>query len=116
MSFKKKKYNKNNKKNKRSGIERINGRIDMDNTLLDFNAAESLAIKALFRKYGFRECTDEMISRYSKINHGYWEALERGEVEKSKMLVDRFADFFDLIGEDTSKAFDFNADYQVELG
>ena len=89
---------------------------DMDNTLLDFNAAESLAIKALFRKYGFRECTDEMISRYSKINHGYWEALERGEVEKSKMLVDRFADFFDLIGEDTSKAFDFNADYQVELG
>ena len=41
---------------------------DVDGTVLDFLAAESCAIKALFKKYELGECTDEMIEVYSKIN------------------------------------------------
>ena len=48
---------------------------DLDGTLMDFLAAEKAAMQALFRKYGFGECTDELIERYSEINSdtgGLW--------------------------------------------
>lgn len=38
---------------------------DIDGTLLDFEAAEKAAIKNLFIKFGFGECTDEMLRVYS---------------------------------------------------
>lgn len=39
---------------------------DVDGTLLDFLAAEKAAIRTLFAEFGFGECTDEAIARYSK--------------------------------------------------
>ena len=89
---------------------------DIDGTILDFKAAENLAIKALFKKYNIGECSDEMIEDYSKINDKYWQALERGEMSKPEILVGRFIEFFESIGVDTSIASDFNIDYQVTLG
>lgn len=89
---------------------------DIDGTILDFEAAESQAIKFLFKKYNLGVCTDEMISDYSKINVKYWQALERGEMTKPEILVGRFVEFFDSIGVDTSVADAFNSDYQVTLG
>ena len=53
---------------------------DVDGTLLDFLAAEKAAIRTLFAEFGFGECTDEAIARYSKINRRYWEKLENGEL------------------------------------
>ena len=44
---------------------------DVDNTLLDFNAAEKAAIRASFDHYGLGPCTDEMVSAYSAINVRY---------------------------------------------
>ena len=41
---------------------------DVDGTLLDFHAAESAAVKHLFREFGLGECTDTMVSRYSAMN------------------------------------------------
>ena len=89
---------------------------DMDATLLDFLAAERAAMKSCFYKHGLGECTDEMIGRYSKINRRYWEMLERGEMEKKQILVERFREFFASEGIVTDCAPDFNASYQVALG
>ena len=89
---------------------------DIDGTILDFKAAENLAIKALFKKYKLIECTDEMVNDYAKINDKYWQALERGEMTKPEILVGRFVEFFKSINVDTSIASDFNKDYQLELG
>lgn len=89
---------------------------DIDGTLLDFLAAEKAAIRACFSKFGLGECTDEMLGRYSKINRSYWEKLERGEMSKAEILVNRFRDFFALEGIDTHCEEEFNSDYQLALG
>ena len=89
---------------------------DMDATLLDFIAAEKAAIRFCFQKHGLGECTDEMIGRYSKINRRYWEMLERGEMSKPEILVNRFKEFFASEGIITDCAPDFNSSYQVALG
>lgn len=89
---------------------------DIDGTVLDFEAAESQAIKFLFKKYNLGICTDEMIADYSKINVRYWQALERGEMTKPEILVGRFKEFFEYIGVDASVAEAFNSDYQIALG
>lgn len=89
---------------------------DIDATLLDFLAAEKAAIRFCFEKFGLGECTDEMLKRYSVINRRYWEMLEKGEMSKAEILVNRFKEFFasEGIATDCEKA--FNDTYQVALG
>jgi len=89
---------------------------DVDGTVLDFEAAERNAIRALFEKYNFGECSEEMLRSYSLINKKYWEALERNEMTKPEILVGRFREFFSNEGLDISKAESFNTDYQLALG
>lgn len=89
---------------------------DVDGTILDFEIAEEVAIKGLFHQFGLGECTDEMLETYSKINRRYWQALERGEMEKEEILVGRFRDFFENEGLNTKIAADFNEAYQLALG
>lgn len=89
---------------------------DIDGTVLDFAAAEACAIRALFKKYQLGICTDEMLRTYSQINVKYWQALERNELTKEEVLVGRFRDFFQLLGQDTAIAAPFNNDYQLTLG
>lgn len=89
---------------------------DIDGTLLNFEAAQKAAIHKCFEIHALGVCSDEMIARYSEINHGYWEKLERGEVTKPEVLVGRFRDFFALYGLDVQKAEAFNEDYQIYLG
>lgn len=89
---------------------------DIDGTLLDFLAAEKAAVRSLFAEFGYGECTDEMIGRYSEINKRYWEALERGELTKPVILVRRFEDFFTAEGIETGRAAEFNELYQLRLG
>ena len=89
---------------------------DIDGTLLNFLAAEHVAMKTCFEVFGLGECTDEMIGRYSVINRKYWEKLERGEITKPEVLIGRFREFFDTEGIRTDCAEDFNREYQVRLG
>lgn len=89
---------------------------DMDETLLNFAAAERAAINALFQEFGFGECSDAMLERYSKINRSYWERLERKELTKPEILVGRFRDFFEAEGLDSTVAAEFNEKYQLSLG
>ena len=89
---------------------------DIDGTLLNFEEAERYAIRACFAKFSLGECTDEMLADYSKINRGYWQRLERGELTKPQVLEGRFTEFFGKYGLDTGCAAAFNAQYQISLG
>ncbi len=90
---------------------------DVDGTLLDFEKAEHAAMKTCFQVFGLGECTDEMIERYSRINKKYWEMLERGEITKAQVLVERFVEFFaseGIVSGGCEAA--FNEEYQMRLG
>jgi len=89
---------------------------DVDGTLLNFEASEKNAIQRLFYEYGFGECPDEKVKRYSQINKDYWERLERKELTKPEILVGRFEKFFEEVGIKTSYAQEFNDKYQERLG
>lgn len=89
---------------------------DIDGTLLDFEKAEKQAIRKCFEIFQLGECTDEMIRRYSVINKGYWERLERKEITKPEVLVGRFQEFFKSEGIVTDCAEKFNEEYQLRLG
>lgn len=71
--------------------------IDLDDTILDFHKAEAIAIAKTLQTFGL-EPTDQVVSRYSQINKGYWERLERKEVTREALLVNRFADLFHEYG------------------
>ena len=43
-------------------------------------------------------CTDEMLAEYSKINRKYWQKLERGEITREEVLVNRFGMLFEELG------------------
>ena len=89
---------------------------DVDGTLLDFGAAERAAIRSLFSEYGLGECTDSMLARYSAVNAGFWQRLERGELTKPQILTGRFEQFFREYGIDTGIVKEFNDRYQLKLG
>lgn len=89
---------------------------DVDATLLNFEKAEEAGIRGCFEKYSLGECTDEMLENYKGINRGYWQAMERGEIEKPVLLVKRFEDFLNAYGLDSSVAAGFNELYQILLG
>ena len=89
---------------------------DVDGTLLDFNAAEKAAIRTLFAEFGLGECTDTMLARYSQINVGFWQKLERNELTRPQILLGRFEQFFGEYGIDTAIAPEFNQRYQLTLG
>ena len=89
---------------------------DIDGTVLNFLRAEYEALRTCFSVFGLGECTDEMIGRYSAINRTYWERLERGEITKAEVLVNRFVEFFEKEGIQTNCAPDFNKEYQTRLG
>ena len=89
---------------------------DVDGTLLDFLAAEKAAIRTLFSVFSLGECTDEMLERYSFINVGFWQRLERNEITRAEVLRGRFEQFFSEYGLDPGIAEQFNERYQLTLG
>lgn len=89
---------------------------DIDGTLLSFTKAEHAAIQTCFEIFGLGPCTEEMIERYSVLNLSYWKRLERGEITKPRLLVERFEEFFKNEGVVCGDPAGFNAEYQVRLG
>jgi len=64
--------------------------LDLDDTILDFRKAESVALEKTLRTLGL-EPTQAVITRYSQINKEHWEQLERKEITREFLLVNRFA-------------------------
>ena len=88
--------------------------LDIDDTILDFGAAERAAYSGALALHGI-PCSEDLLERYRKVNVLWWEKMERGEADREEMLVDRHRDFFAREGIDADPAA-FEADYRRLLG
>lgn len=71
---------------------------DLDGTLLDFAAAEREAVGGTLEKHGLPN-DDDTIARFSAINAALWAQLEKGEIKKDKLVVQRFQKLLDELAE-----------------
>ena len=63
--------------------------LDLDDTILDFQKAEHVALSKTLRGFGL-EPTETVLKRYNLINKAHWEALERKELTREQVLLGRF--------------------------
>ena len=71
--------------------------IDLDDTILDFKKAESVALRRSLEIFGITS-DDKTVSVYSAINDKMWKRLERGENTREEILVMRFKELFEYLG------------------
>ena len=69
---------------------------DADNTLLDFDAAESKALADTLRNYGI-EPDAETVQTYRTINEELWRQLEKGQIRRDKLMAERFTRFLKAV-------------------
>ncbi|CAH0416451.1 YjjG family noncanonical pyrimidine nucleotidase [Periweissella fabaria] len=72
---------------------------DLDDTLLDFKAAEDFAFKQLMQESNV-PYTQQLFVQYDEINQQLWRQLERQEITKQYLLDQRFTRFFAALGYD----------------
>lgn len=72
---------------------------DVDNTLLDFDAAEDAALHCLFEDQNF-SLTREIEADYKKINQGLWKAYEAGIIDRDEVVNTRFSLLFKEYGKE----------------
>ncbi|MBR4109282.1 MAG: YjjG family noncanonical pyrimidine nucleotidase [Oscillospiraceae bacterium] len=77
--------------------------LDMDDTILDFKKAEEVALKKTLESFSLAP-TQEVCARYSQINQSYWEMLERKEITRERLKVQRFGDLFQEYGIEADSA------------
>lgn len=70
---------------------------DLDNTLLDFDKAEAIALSKTLREFGL-EPTEKILRRYNEINKRHWEMLEDGILTRAQVLVGRYEQLFNEFG------------------
>lgn len=66
---------------------------DVDDTLLDFSAAEREALRLLFVEQNI-PLTAEIETHYKKINQGLWKSFEEGKLDRDEVLNTRFSILF----------------------
>lgn len=86
--------------------------LDLDQTILDFRRGEELALAQALRDHGL-EPTEDVLTRYRKINRWHWEQLEKGAIPREEVLVGRFRKLFQEVGLDAdaehcSHAYEYN--------
>lgn len=86
--------------------------LDLDDTILDFQKAERLALAKTLESFGLPP-TDTVLARYHEINREHWERLERKELTRPQVLVGRFAALFAEMGlsaqaEQVARAYEEN--------
>ena len=69
---------------------------DADNTLLNFDAAESKALADTLVNYGI-EPDAETVQTYRTINEELWRQLEKGQLRREKLMSERFTRFLKAI-------------------
>ncbi|MBD0384432.1 YjjG family noncanonical pyrimidine nucleotidase [Paenibacillus sedimenti] len=70
---------------------------DVDDTLLDFRAAEKLALRLLFEDQK-TPLTTEIEADYRKINQGLWRSFEEGKIDQNEVVNTRFLILFKEYG------------------
>ena len=86
--------------------------LDLDDTILDFQKAEHVALSKTLRSFGL-EPTETVLKRYNLINKAHWEALERKELTRDQVLLGRFQVLFEEMGitvdpEAVARAYEHN--------
>ena len=71
--------------------------LDLDDTILDFQKGERVALIKALKQMG-TDPTENLIKRYIEINLDCWRALERGEMTKDQVLFGRFERLFSEYG------------------
>ncbi len=89
--------------------------LDADETLLDFCRSEGFALEATLAAHGIA-MTPAMQNAYHEINRLLWQQLERGEILRERLKVQRFEELFESIGAVDIDAADFNEQYMQTLG
>ena len=74
--------------------------MDIDNTLLDFNAGTEDSLRQLLADFGM-ELTPARLRRFLDINDALWTAYEHGEIEKSFIFPTRFQRWLGEMGIET---------------
>jgi 2-haloacid dehalogenase len=88
--------------------------IDADDTMFDFDKAETTALTGMFQRYALR-CSEGVRIRYRDINNELWAMFERGELSKEIVLIERFVRLSKVLGIPLD-AEEFNRLYLLELG
>lgn len=71
--------------------------LDSDNTLLDFNTSQHKALIETLERFQLPS-DHETQETFLRIEESCWQAFNRGEVKKDRMLVNRFVRFLKQIG------------------
>lgn len=74
--------------------------MDIDNTLLDFDAGTKESLQKLLAHFGL-ELTEQRLARFFEINNALWTAYEHGEIEKSFIFPTRFQQYLGEMGVET---------------
>lgn len=77
--------------------------LDLDDTILDFHKAERIALSKTLLAFGV-EPAEEILSLYHRVNKAHWEMLERGELTRAEVLLNRFAVLFRELGVEADAA------------
>jgi YjjG family noncanonical pyrimidine nucleotidase len=73
--------------------------LDADGTLFDFDSAAAAAFRAACSEIGIAGAEEpSLFGRYHEINRELWTSLERGEIDKESLKVERFRRLFDERG------------------
>lgn len=87
--------------------------MDIDNTLLDFDAAERKALLETLQQFSL-PCDEAAVSRYHEINSSLWGELNKGKIRRDKLVVERFDRFVKEMGA-AAKATELNRAYTEHL-
>lgn len=87
---------------------------DLDDTLLDFEQAERVALTKTLTHFGIDPCEDTL-ARYHVINRDQWKRLERGEITRDEVKVGRYRLLFEELRVDCSPQ-DATRCYETQLG
>lgn len=74
---------------------------DLDDTILDFKKAERTALAKTLSSMNI-PVSDEILSRYSELNISQWKRLERGEITRQEVKVNRYRLLFEEFAIDAS--------------
>ena len=66
--------------------------LDVDNTLLDFDAAERQALTDMLAEYELPH-DEAAYDTYHKVNRELWDSLAKGQLNKQKLFQIRFSRF-----------------------
>lgn len=87
--------------------------MDIDNTLLDFDAAERKALLETLQQFSL-PCDEAAVSRYHEINSSLWGELNKGKIRRDKLVIERFDRFVKEMGA-AAKATELNRAYTEHL-